>query len=98
MPSKLRRRLSDAGRVERCGNIAELRALARRRVPGVVFDYVDGAAGDEDAILARFRRFADAGVTDLSVRLLPIGDNRDELIASKRRTREVIAALGAQVR
>lgn len=56
------------------------------------------AAGDEDAILARFRRFADAGVTDLSVRLLPIGDNRDELIASKRRTREVIAALGVQVR
>lgn len=56
------------------------------------------AAGDEDAILARFRRFADAGVTDLSVRLLPIGNNRDELVASKRRTREVIAALGAEVR
>jgi F420-dependent oxidoreductase-like protein len=31
------------------------------------------AAGDEDAILARMRGFADAGVTDLSVRLLPIG-------------------------
>jgi F420-dependent oxidoreductase-like protein len=56
------------------------------------------AAGDEDAILARFRRFADAGVTDLSVRLLPIGNDRDELIASKRRTREVIAELAAQVR
>lgn len=46
-PSTLRRRFSDAGRVERCGNIAELRELARRRVPGVVFDYVDGAAWDE---------------------------------------------------
>lgn len=56
------------------------------------------AAGDEEAILARFRRFADAGVTDLSARLLPIGDNRDELITSKRRTRQVIAALGAEVR
>jgi F420-dependent oxidoreductase-like protein len=56
------------------------------------------AAGDEDAILARLRRFADAGVTDLSVRLLPIGADRDELIASKRRTREVIAALAAEVR
>ena len=56
------------------------------------------AAGDEEAILARFRSFADAGVTDLSVRLLPIGDNRDELIASKRRTREVIAELAALVR
>ncbi|EUA30512.1 hypothetical protein I553_4769 [Mycobacterium xenopi 4042] len=56
------------------------------------------AAGDEDAILARMRRFADAGVTDLSVRLLPIGDNRDELVASKWRTRELVAALGAELR
>jgi F420-dependent oxidoreductase-like protein len=56
------------------------------------------AAGGEEAILARFRRFAAAGVTDLSLRLLPIGDNRDELIASKRRTREVIAELAAEVR
>lgn len=56
------------------------------------------AAGDEDAILARMRRFADAGVTDLSVRLLPIGDNREELIASKRRTREMISEFGAQLR
>jgi F420-dependent oxidoreductase-like protein len=56
------------------------------------------AAGDEEAILARFRRFADAGVTDLSLRLLPIGDNRDELIASKTRTREAVAALAAEVR
>ena len=56
------------------------------------------AAGDEDAILARFKQFADAGVTDLSVRLLPIGDNRDELIASKYRTREVIAELAKAVR
>jgi alkanesulfonate monooxygenase SsuD/methylene tetrahydromethanopterin reductase-like flavin-dependent oxidoreductase (luciferase family) len=56
------------------------------------------AAGDEAAILARMRRFADAGVTDLSVRLLPIGENREELVASKRRTREVISELGAQLR
>lgn len=55
------------------------------------------AAGDEESILKRFRAFADAGVTDLSVRLLPIGDNRDELIASKYRTREVIAELAKQV-
>ena len=56
------------------------------------------AAGDEEAILARFRSFADAGVTDLSVRLLPIGNDRDELVASKRRTREVVAELAAAVR
>ncbi|HSA49896.1 MAG TPA: TIGR03564 family F420-dependent LLM class oxidoreductase [Yinghuangia sp.] len=56
------------------------------------------AAGDENAIRARFQSFADAGVTDLSIRLLPIGDNRDELIASKRRTREVVAAIAAEFR
>ncbi|MBA9005405.1 LLM class F420-dependent oxidoreductase [Thermomonospora cellulosilytica] len=56
------------------------------------------AAGDEKAILERFRRFADAGVTDLSVRLLPIGETREELVASKRRTREVIAGLAAELR
>lgn len=56
------------------------------------------AVGDEAGILARMRRFADAGVTDLSVRLLPIGDNRDELVASKRRTREMIAKLATELR
>ncbi|ORA36436.1 LLM class F420-dependent oxidoreductase [Mycobacterium aquaticum] len=56
------------------------------------------AAGDEESILKRFKQFADAGVTDLSVRLLPIGENRDDLIASKYRTREVIAELAKAVR
>lgn len=55
------------------------------------------AAGDEAAITARFKRFADAGVTDLSVRLLPIGNGREELIASKNRTREVIAGISAEL-
>lgn len=56
------------------------------------------AAGDESAIKARFQRFADAGVTDLSVRLLPIGEGREELVASKRRTRETVAAIAAELR
>ena len=56
------------------------------------------AAGDMEQILRRFRMFADAGVTDLSVRLLPIGDTRDELVASKYRTREVIGELAEAVR
>jgi len=56
------------------------------------------AVGDEADIAARFRRFADAGVSDLSVRLLPIGGNRDELIASKRRTRDVLAGIAADLK
>lgn len=55
-------------------------------------------AGDERQIAAGLHRYADAGATDLSVRLLPIGDNREELVASKRRTREMIAELARELR
>lgn len=51
------------------------------------------AAGDEHAVRARLASFASAGVTDVSVRVLPIGDGRDELLESSRRTREFIASL-----
>jgi L-lactate dehydrogenase (cytochrome) len=50
VPDRARARLSARGLAERAGTIAELRAAARRRVPGVVFDYVDGAAGDETTL------------------------------------------------
>ncbi|MFE3543002.1 LLM class F420-dependent oxidoreductase [Nocardia sp. NPDC059177] len=55
-------------------------------------------AGDEDAIAAGLRRYAEAGATDISVRLLPIGDDRDALVASKQRTRTMIAELARQLR
>jgi alkanesulfonate monooxygenase SsuD/methylene tetrahydromethanopterin reductase-like flavin-dependent oxidoreductase (luciferase family) len=51
------------------------------------------AAGGEAAVEKRLRSFADAGVTDLSIRVLPIGDDRDALLASMRRTREYLASL-----
>jgi L-lactate dehydrogenase (cytochrome) len=47
LPDSARRRFSEAGRTQRAVNVADLRALARRRLPAAVFDYVDGAAGDE---------------------------------------------------
>jgi F420-dependent oxidoreductase-like protein len=51
------------------------------------------AAGTEAMIEKRLQSFADAGVTDVSVRVVPIGDGRDELIASSRRTRDYLASL-----
>jgi hypothetical protein len=51
------------------------------------------AAGSESSIEQRLHAFADAGATDISVRVLPIGDNRDELVASYKRTREYLASL-----
>ena len=55
------------------------------------------AAGSESSIEKRIRSFADAGVTDISFRVVPIGDGRDELIASMKRTRELIASLPGRV-
>jgi L-lactate dehydrogenase (cytochrome) len=40
-------RLSDRGRAARAGSVGELRAAARRALPRVVFDYMEGAAEDE---------------------------------------------------
>lgn len=39
--------LGRAGRIGRTNNIADLRELARRRLPGPIFDYIDGGADDE---------------------------------------------------
>jgi len=51
------------------------------------------AAGSEAAVEKRLRSFADAGVTDLSLRVVPIGEGRDELLASAKRTRALLAEL-----
>jgi F420-dependent oxidoreductase-like protein len=53
------------------------------------------AAGSEAAVEKRLRSFADAGVTDLSVRVVPIGKGRDELLASSQRTRDLLASLAS---
>lgn len=52
--------LTGGSALARCASLADIRALARRRVPRAVFDYTDGAAGDESG-LARARQ-AFAGV------------------------------------
>jgi F420-dependent oxidoreductase-like protein len=51
------------------------------------------AAGDEAAVTARLRSFRDAGATDLSFRILPLGPDRDARIASRRRTEAFLATL-----
>lgn len=51
------------------------------------------AAGSEAAVEKRLRAFLDAGATDLSIRVVPIGDDRDALLASLHRTRDFLASL-----
>ena len=63
-PARVRARGTDAGRVARCGTIADLREAARREVPRAVFDFADGGAEDEITL--------HANVTDLAaLRLAP---------------------------
>lgn len=49
----------DAVMLSRCASVADIRTLARRRVPRSVFDYTDGAAGDESGLHRARRMFAE---------------------------------------
>ena len=51
------------------------------------------AAGSEASVVERLHRFRDAGVTDLGVRIVPFGANRDERIESRRRTEAFLSSL-----
>ena len=51
------------------------------------------AGGDESAVVERLQRFRDAGVTDLAVRVLPLGADRAARIESRRRTEAFLASL-----
>jgi F420-dependent oxidoreductase-like protein len=51
------------------------------------------AAGDESAIETRLRAFKDAGATDLAVRVLALGRDRESRIESRNRTLAFLASL-----
>ncbi|MBS0386195.1 MAG: alpha-hydroxy-acid oxidizing protein [Proteobacteria bacterium] len=49
--------------LERARNIADLRELARKRLPRMVFDYIDGGADDEITLRRNVERFRDIELT-----------------------------------
>jgi F420-dependent oxidoreductase-like protein len=51
------------------------------------------AAGDEATVLGRLQSYRDAGVTDLAVRVVPLGADVHERSESRRRTQEFVASL-----
>jgi F420-dependent oxidoreductase-like protein len=51
------------------------------------------AAGDESAITDRLRAFRDAGATDLAVRVVALGRDREARIESQKRTVSFVASL-----
>jgi L-lactate dehydrogenase (cytochrome) len=80
LPAAVRSRLSAGGAAADCVNIADLRNLARRRLPLGVFEFVDGGAGDEVTqrrnqadmyeLVLMPRVLAGAGRADLSTTVL----------------------------
>jgi F420-dependent oxidoreductase-like protein len=55
------------------------------------------AAGSEASIEKRLRSFADAGATDVSLRVVPIGATREDKLASSRRTRDYVASIADSI-
>src|SRR5262245_9992824 len=55
------------------------------------------AGGDEAAVIERLRSFRDAGATDLSIRVLPLGTDRESRLESWARTEAFVASLGSEL-
>jgi F420-dependent oxidoreductase-like protein len=55
------------------------------------------AAGEESAVLRRLRAFRDAGVTDLAIRVLALGPDRESRIQSRQRTLAFLASLAPEL-
>ena len=51
------------------------------------------AAGEEQAVLARLLRYRDAGVTDLAIRIVPLGADANSRTKSRTQTQEFLASL-----
>ena len=54
--------------------------------------------GSEAAMEKRLRSFAEAGVTDLNCRIVPLGEGREQIKASAERTREFLASVAPALR
>lgn len=72
-------------RLKNCHNVEELRLLAKRRLPGPIFHYIDGAADDEITYRRNTSAFDDcdlvpnvlAGVTDIDMSVEVMGQKLD---------------------
>ena len=57
-----RERDATARRLARAANVADLRAMAKKQLPGGVFDYIDGAAEDERTLAANIAAYRADGL------------------------------------
>jgi len=70
---------STTRRLQRAASVEDLRAIARRRLPGGVFDYIDGAAEDERALRRNSEAFARFGLAPRVLRDVSAIDTTTDL-------------------
>jgi L-lactate dehydrogenase (cytochrome) len=90
---------SDAGltravRFPRVVNIADLRELARRRLPSVVFDYIDGGAEDEITLRENARAFQDVTFRPRQCVAVPACDLRTTVLGTTLELPFILAPVG----
>ena len=69
-------------RLDRVLNIADLRELARRRVPALVFAYIDGGAEDEVTLRENVRAFRDVTFRPRQCMAVPACDLRTSVLGT----------------
>ena len=67
-------------RLSRSASVADLRRIAKRRLPAGVFDYIDGAAEDERTLAANQRAFASTTFRPRVLRGVPKVDTDVEIL------------------
>ncbi len=84
-----------ASAVARAVNIADLRRLARRRLPRVVFDYIDGGADSEVTLRANCRAFDEVVFRPRSAVALPSCDLRVRVLDTELALPLLLAPVGS---
>jgi L-lactate dehydrogenase (cytochrome) len=76
-------------------NIADLRELARRRLPRMVFDYLDGGAENEHTLRENARVFSDVTLRPRSAMLVPSVDLHTTVLGQKLAVPFLLAPIGS---
>ncbi len=80
--------------LQRCGNIADVRKMAQRKLPGGVFDYIDGGAEDEISLRRNGSAFADLALHPTVLRDVSNVDLTTTLLGTTRPSPIVLAPTG----
>jgi L-lactate dehydrogenase (cytochrome) len=82
-------------RASRAVNVADLRRLARRRLPKVVFDYIDGGADDEITLRENCRIFEDVTFRPRNAVATPACDLRTTVLGTTLELPFLLAPVGS---